>query len=67
MDLQTLSTLDDLLSDVLLDGIHLWFQTHKMSKDYQSMGIPPGKILDIIQRKVIFERKLPEAVKELLE
>ncbi|KAF9908198.1 Histone-lysine N-methyltransferase set9 [Linnemannia zychae] len=38
-----------------------------MSKDYRSMGIPPGKILDIIQRKVIFERKLPEAVKELLE
>ncbi|KAF9550367.1 Histone-lysine N-methyltransferase set9 [Mortierella hygrophila] len=67
MDLQTLSTLDDLLSDVLLDGIHLWFQTHKMSKDYRSTSIPPGKILDIIQRKVIFERKLPEAVKELLE
>ncbi|KAF9145509.1 Histone-lysine N-methyltransferase set9 [Mortierella sp. GBA39] len=66
MDLQTLSTLDDLLSDVLLDGIHLWFQTHKMSKDYRSTSIPPGKILDIIQRKVIFERKLPEAVKELL-
>ncbi|KAF8942156.1 Histone-lysine N-methyltransferase set9 [Haplosporangium gracile] len=67
MDLQTLSTLDDLLSDVLLDGIHLWFQTHKMNKDYRSTSIPPGKILDIIQRKVIFERKLPEAVKELLE
>ncbi|KAG0372465.1 Histone-lysine N-methyltransferase set9 [Mortierella sp. AD032] len=67
MDLQTLSTLDDLLSDVLLDGIHLWFQTHKMSKDYRPLGIPPGKILDIIQRKVIFERKLPEAVKDLLD
>ncbi|KAF9291477.1 Histone-lysine N-methyltransferase set9 [Linnemannia elongata] len=67
MDLQTLSTLDDLLSDVLLDGIHLWFQTHKMNKDYRSTSIPPGKILDIIQRKVIFERKLPEAVKELLD
>ncbi|KAG0279781.1 hypothetical protein BGZ95_000243 [Linnemannia exigua] len=67
MDLQTLSTLDDLLSDVLLDGLHLWFQTHKMSKDYRPLGIPPDKILDIIQRKVIFERKLPEAVRDLLD
>jgi len=67
MDLQTLSTLDDLLSDVLLDGIHLWFQTHKMNKDYRPMCLPPGKILDIIQRRVIVERKVPEAVKELLE
>ncbi|KAF8941626.1 Histone-lysine N-methyltransferase set9 [Dissophora ornata] len=67
MDLQTLSTLDDLLSDVLLDGIHLWFQTHKMNKDYRPMRLPPGKILDIIQRRVIVDRKVPEAVKELLE
>ncbi|KAG0298312.1 Histone-lysine N-methyltransferase set9 [Linnemannia gamsii] len=67
MDLQTLSTLDDLLSDVLLDGIHLWFQTHKMSKDYRPMRIPPGKILDIIHRKIICDRKIPDAVKELLE
>jgi hypothetical protein len=67
MDLQTLSTLDDLLSDVLLDGIHLWFQTHKMNKDYRPMRIPPGKILDIIHRKIICDRKIPDAVKELLE
>ncbi|KAF9931638.1 hypothetical protein FBU30_009814 [Linnemannia zychae] len=38
-----------------------------MSKDYRPMRIPPGRILDIIQRKVVFERKLPEAVKELLD
>ncbi|KAI1319721.1 Histone-lysine N-methyltransferase set9, partial [Mortierella claussenii] len=67
MDLQTLSTLDDLLSDVLLDGINLWFQTHKMNKDYRPMRLPSGNILDIIQRKVIVERKVPEAVKDLLE
>ncbi|KAG0298970.1 Histone-lysine N-methyltransferase set9 [Dissophora globulifera] len=67
MDLQTLSTLDDLLSDILLDGVHLWFQTHKMNKDYTPMRLPAQQILDIIQRKVIVERKVPEAVKELLE
>ncbi|KAG0320704.1 Histone-lysine N-methyltransferase set9 [Dissophora globulifera] len=67
MDLQTLSTLDDLLSDILLDGVHLWFQTHKMNKDYTPMRLPAPQILDIIQRKVIVDRKVPEAVKELLE
>ncbi|KAF9210200.1 Histone-lysine N-methyltransferase set9 [Haplosporangium sp. Z 27] len=67
MDLQTLSTLDDLMSDILLDGINLWFQTHKMNKDYRPLRLPPGKVLDIIQRRVIVDRKVPEAVKDLLE
>ncbi|KAG0220236.1 Histone-lysine N-methyltransferase set9 [Mortierella sp. NVP41] len=38
-----------------------------MNKDYRPLRIPPGKILDIIQRKVILERRVPDAVKELLE
>ncbi|KAF9356233.1 Histone-lysine N-methyltransferase set9 [Mortierella sp. AD094] len=67
MDLQTLSTLDDLMSDILLDGINLWFQTHKMNKDYRPLRLPTGKVLDIIQRRVIVDRKVPEAVKDLLE
>ncbi|KAF9186586.1 Histone-lysine N-methyltransferase set9 [Haplosporangium sp. Z 11] len=67
MDLQTLSTLDDLLSDLLLDRVNLWFQTHKMNKDYQPLNVPPEKILDIIQRRVIVDRKVPEAIKDLLE
>ncbi|KAF9435660.1 Histone-lysine N-methyltransferase set9 [Entomortierella beljakovae] len=67
MDLQTLSTLDDLVSDILLDGINLWFQTHKMNKDYNPIQLPEGKVLDIIQRRVIVDRKVPEAVKALLE
>lgn len=67
MDLQTLSSLDDLLSDVLLDGVHLWFQTHKMSKDYQPLCLPQEAILRIIQKRVIIDRRVPDAVKELLE
>ncbi|KAF9414728.1 Histone-lysine N-methyltransferase set9 [Podila epigama] len=67
MDLQTLSVLDDLLSDVLLDGVHLWFKTHKMNKDYQALELPEGVILDIIQKKVIIDRRLPDAANELLK
>ncbi|KAF9215363.1 Histone-lysine N-methyltransferase set9 [Podila verticillata] len=67
MDLQTLSSLDDLLSDVLLDGVHLWFQTHKMNKDYQPLCLPQETILHIIQKRVIIDRRVPDAVKELLK
>ncbi|ORZ06571.1 hypothetical protein BCR41DRAFT_167585 [Lobosporangium transversale] len=67
MDLQTLSTLDDLLSDVLLDGVSLWFQTHKMNKDYRPLRLNQDKILEIIQRRVIVERKVTEAIKDLLD
>ncbi|KAG0369692.1 Histone-lysine N-methyltransferase set9 [Gamsiella multidivaricata] len=59
--------LDDLLSDILLDGINLWFQTHKMNKDYRPMCLAPEKILDIIQCRVVMDRKVHEAVKDLLE
>ncbi|KAG0030604.1 Histone-lysine N-methyltransferase set9 [Podila clonocystis] len=67
MDLQTLSSLDDLLSDVLLDGVNLWFQTHKMSQDYQPLCLPRKTILQIIQKRVIIDRRVSDAVKELLE
>ena len=67
MDLQTLSSLDDLLSDVLLDGVHLWFQTHKMSKDYKPLCLPQETILRIIQKRVIIDRRVPDAVEELLK
>ncbi|KAG0333472.1 Histone-lysine N-methyltransferase set9 [Podila humilis] len=67
MDLQTLSTLDDLLSDVLLDGVHLWFQTHKMNKDYLPLNLSQDVILPIIQKRVVIDRRVPEAVADLLE
>ncbi|KAF9286537.1 Histone-lysine N-methyltransferase set9 [Mortierella alpina] len=67
MDLATLSALDDMLSDVLLDQTHLWFKTHKMNEGYQPLDINPDDILTIIQRRVIVEKDLDAAVKDLVK
>ncbi|CAO3569232.1 unnamed protein product [Mortierella alpina] len=67
MDLATLSALDDMLSDVLLDQTHLWFTTHKMNEGYQPLNINPDDILTIIQRRVIVEKDLEAAVKDLVK
>jgi hypothetical protein len=67
MDTQTLSLLDDIMSDLLLDGTHLWFQTHKMSEDYSPMHLPRDKVIDIIQRWIIVEKKFQLAITELLQ
>lgn len=55
------------MSDLLLDGTHLWFQTHKMSEDYSPMHLPRDKVIDIIQRWIIVEKKFQLAITELLQ
>ncbi|KAF9924733.1 Histone-lysine N-methyltransferase set9, partial [Mortierella alpina] len=67
MDSAMLSALDDMLSDVLLDQTHLWFQTHKMNEGYQPLIVNPDDILTIIQRRVIVEKNLDAAVKDLVK
>ncbi|RUS17849.1 hypothetical protein BC937DRAFT_89415 [Endogone sp. FLAS-F59071] len=67
MDFSSLSKYDDLLSDVFLDAMLLWFQTIKMNTDHRRARIPSAKILDIIQRNVVAKARVNDAVTELME
>ena len=67
MDFADLSKYDDLCSDVFLDALYLWFKTSKMNTDHIRPRIPSNKVLDIIQRRVLQERNLNDAIVELLE
>lgn len=67
MDFADLSKYDDLCSDIFLDDLFLWFKTTKMNTTHRKPRIHAKQILDIIQRKVVEERKPNEAVKEVLE
>jgi hypothetical protein len=66
MDFALLSKYDDLLTDIFLDDLFLWFTTVKMNSDHRRPRIPSGKVLDIIQRNVLIKGKLNDAVSEFL-
>lgn len=67
MDFADLSKYDDLCSDIFLDDLFLWFKTTKMNASHRKPRIHARQILDIIQRRVVEERKPNLAVKEVLE
>ena len=67
MDLATLSSVDDVLSDLLVDKLHLWFITHKMDGEYTPVDVPEQVVMDIIQRDVVVNRRPGDALQRLLE
>ncbi|GJJ73041.1 [histone H4]-N-methyl-L-lysine20 N-methyltransferase [Entomortierella parvispora] len=67
MDLATLSSVDDVLSDLLVDKLHLWFITHKMDEKYTPVDVPEQVVMDIIQRDVVVNRRPGDALQRLLE
>ncbi|KAJ1807716.1 histone lysine methyltransferase Set9, partial [Coemansia sp. RSA 2598] len=67
MDALTLSKYDDLLSDVLLDQLHLWFTTRKMLPHYRRARINMQTIQPIVRRVAQGEQPIHAAVKELVE
>ncbi|KAJ1833968.1 histone lysine methyltransferase Set9 [Coemansia sp. RSA 2711] len=67
MDALTLSKYDDLLSDVLLDQVGLWFRTRKMFPRYRPARTNAGATIGIVQRVASGATELARAVDELLQ
>ncbi|CAG8521680.1 1953_t:CDS:2, partial [Acaulospora morrowiae] len=66
MDLESVQQFDDVLTDLLLDKLFLWFRTFKLNPGYRETNISRGNIIDLVTRYVITTNKLNEAVRELL-
>lgn len=57
---------DDLLTDVFLDNFYLWFNTIKMNDEHRRPRVPNTKILDIIQRNILKDSNMMNAIHEIL-
>jgi hypothetical protein len=57
---------DDLLTDVFLDNFYLWFNTIKMNDEHRRPRVPNTKILDIIQRNILKDLNMMNAIHEIL-
>ncbi|KAJ2472725.1 histone lysine methyltransferase Set9, partial [Coemansia sp. RSA 2322] len=66
MDALTLSKYDDLLSDVLLDQVGLWFETRKMFPRYRPARTNKESVVDLVRRVAVGGTGLAVAVEELL-
>ncbi|KAJ2849013.1 histone lysine methyltransferase Set9, partial [Coemansia erecta] len=67
MDALTLSKYDDLLSDVLLDQLYLWFTTRKMLPHYRRARINIQTIEKIVQRVAQGQQPVQKAVEDLVD
>ncbi|KAJ2822859.1 histone lysine methyltransferase Set9, partial [Coemansia sp. 'formosensis'] len=67
MDALTLSKYDDLLSDVLLDQVGLWFETRKMFPRYRQARTNKESVMDLVRRVALGATGLAAAVEELLD
>lgn len=68
MDFGLLSHVDDLLAEVFLDQLHLWFSTMKVSRERITLVIPKEQVLAILQERVIRgQGQIREAVADLSE
>ncbi|KAJ1952572.1 histone lysine methyltransferase Set9 [Linderina pennispora] len=67
MDALTLSKYDDLLNDVLLDQVGLWFDTRKMFPRHRRARIHQPGVLGLVQKLAAAEMTLTEALGELLK
>ncbi|KAK9764468.1 histone lysine methyltransferase Set9, variant 2 [Basidiobolus ranarum] len=66
MKLETLAKYDDLLSDVLVDSLYLWFQTHKMNQSRRSARVKVEEVVIIVQENVVAKRSINSATERLL-
>ncbi|KAJ2742884.1 histone lysine methyltransferase Set9 [Coemansia sp. BCRC 34301] len=67
MSALTLSKYDDLLSDVLLDQVGLWFETRKMFPRYRPARTNKEAVVDLVRRVALGVTGLAAAVEELLD
>ncbi|KAF0480798.1 Histone-lysine N-methyltransferase SUV420H [Gigaspora margarita] len=67
MSLLTVQQFDDVLTDLLLDKIFLWFRTFKLNPSYRETNVSREILVDIVKRNVIQLNKLNDAVHELLQ
>ncbi|GBC00248.1 hypothetical protein RclHR1_00380016 [Rhizophagus clarus] len=58
---------DDVLTELLIDKINLWFKTFKLNPSYVETKISREVLVDHIQRHVIQPNKITNAAKELLK
>ncbi|KAJ1936560.1 histone lysine methyltransferase Set9, partial [Linderina macrospora] len=66
MDALTLSKYDDLLNDVLLDQVGLWFATRKMFPRHRRARIHQASVIDLVQKLAAAEITLSHALEALL-
>ncbi|KAJ2402980.1 histone lysine methyltransferase Set9 [Coemansia sp. RSA 2559] len=66
MDALTLSKYDDLLSDVLLDQVGLWFATRKMFPRYRAARVSAASTVELVRRVAHKTLTLADAVDQLL-
>nr|CAG8458239.1 1923_t:CDS:2 [Entrophospora candida]CAG8465670.1 9963_t:CDS:2 [Entrophospora candida] len=58
--------IDDLLTDILIDQLFLWFNTFKLNPNYEMVDVSSEVILGIIRKNVLEKVKLDQACEELL-
>ncbi|EXX72704.1 hypothetical protein RirG_066890 [Rhizophagus irregularis DAOM 197198w] len=57
---------DDVLTELLIDKINLWFKTFKLNPSYVETKVSREVLVEHIQRHVIQPNKINNAAKELL-
>lgn len=63
-----LSDYDDICTDLLVDKIEFWSETHKMAKHYKARRkVTEREILDIIRNMVQKKQSVSEAAEDLLQ
>ncbi|KAJ2714727.1 histone lysine methyltransferase Set9 [Coemansia spiralis] len=67
MDALTLSKFDDLLSDVVLDQVGLWFATRKVFPRYRRARTSSAVTVDIVRRVALGRVAMADAVDELVQ
>ncbi|KAL0081624.1 hypothetical protein F4703DRAFT_1151379 [Phycomyces blakesleeanus] len=66
MEYSLLSRYDDLLADIFLDGLHLWFRTIKMNADHSERRLPSKQLINIIRNHIIGRNRVTDAAQECL-
>jgi len=63
-----LSDYDDICTDLLVDKIEFWSETHKMAKHYKaSRKVTEREVLDVIRNMVQNKQSVSEAAEDLLQ
>jgi hypothetical protein len=58
---------DDVLTELLIDKINLWFKTFKLNPSYIETNVSLEVLVDHVQRHVIQPNKITNAARELLK
>ncbi len=58
---------DDVLTELLIDKINLWFKTFKLNPNYSETVVLREVLVNLVQRHVIQPNKVTNAARELLK